>query len=680
MNMITRILVILTLFTGMLAIAAPASAQFRGLDSGRAAAQTQRERVEASIIVYEGDVVAGREANVGVLLEVQKGWKIQAGVGSGDEVPPYIATEILLTLPDGWDASTVRWPAAKEFEMGIGDYRETLAGYDGRIIAVVPVAIPADAGLGEHTIEAEIKYQACDDTSCDIPTSITVRGKVVVADASDAVPATHNEQVARLFEETLSREQPVADETDTQPQTTDAQAADAEPAAAPAGGGGATFFTFSVPHLEGVTGLLLFGVLSALGGFILNLTPCVLPVIPIKIMTLQQHAKHRGKSLMLGLWMFAGVVGFWMALGLPVVIFAGVFDPTMLISIWWVTTGIGAIIALMGVGIMGLFTIQLPQSVYMVNPKADTAGGSFMFGVMTAVLGLPCFGFVAGALLAGAATLPPLTIMIIFTSLGIGMGFPYLVLSASPSLVEKVPHTGPASELVKQVMGLLLFAAAAFFIGTGLIALVGERPYLGSQLHWWAVALFAVLASGWLVVRTFQISTNAGPRVSFAVIGLVIGGAATWWAADSTSRAHTNWLVQQEADQSERGYLARFWNQYTPEVFANAREDGKVVVLDFTAEWCVNCKVLKAAVLDRDPVRSELNSDDVVKFTVDLTARSAPGWPFLVEELGQTGIPLLVIYTPGNDEPWQANSYTSQQVIAALEQAHNGRRELLARN
>lgn len=93
-----------------------------------------------------------------------------------------------------------------------------------------------------------------------------------------------------------------------------------------------------------------------------------------------------------------------------------------------------------------------------------------------------------------------------------------------------------------------------------------------------------------------------------------------------------------------------------------------MVVLDFTAEWCINCKILKASVLNRDPVRTALGSKDVVSFTVDLTSTEAPGWRML-RDLGRTGIPLLVIYTPGVDEPWQANAYTPQQVMEALDAA-----------
>lgn len=630
----------------------PVSAQFSGF--GRPASeqqQQQRERVSAELVSYEGDAVAGDSAILGVVLDIQENWKIQAGAGSGDEVPPYLATEITLTLPDGWQASAMRWPAAKSFEMGVEGFTESLRGYEGRLVVATKLLIPSTAEPGEYDVEATIEYQACDDKQCEMQTSITASGTiVVVADAADATPAELDPELAALFVETLERAQPAEGASDT--------------AAAPQQFSGSTFFGLSVPRMEGVVGLIVLALLSAIGGFILNLTPCVLPVIPIKIMTLQQHANKPGKNMMLGLWMFAGVVAFWVAIGLPVAFLTGVTDPSQLFGIWWVTFGIGAIIALMGVGIMGMFSIQLPQSVYAVNPKADTAWGSFVFGVMTAVLGLPCFGFVAGALLAGAATLPPSAIMIIFTSLGVGMALPYLVLSAKPSLVEKLPRTGPASELVKQVMGLLLIAAAAYFIGSGLIALVSEQPHLARELHWWAVALFASIAGLWLVVRTFQITSRPGPRVAFTVIALLVGGFAVVYAANSTARAKAN---------LESGT----WTYYTPAAFETARSEDNIVVLDFTAEWCLICKALKASILDREPVRSQLEADGVVNMTVDLTSRTAEGWDFL-RELGQTGIPLLVIYTPGKDEPWQGNSYTAQQVLTALDEARNGQVEALA--
>lgn len=655
-------------------LTAPAMAQFPGSPGGqRGGPPPQAERVKAELVLKEGVARPGERVHLGVILTMQPNWKIQAGLGSGDVEDPYIPTRFELTLPDGWTEHPVHWPEASTFTLEIGDFKETLKGYLDTTLAAIPLDIPEDAEPAEYSIEAKVHYQACDDTQCLMPTSTNVKMtvRVVAEDWTGEVTAI-DDDVRAMFDHALSRTAYDADADDVED-----DASDKQPVATEATG--PTFFGWRVPSLGGVGGVMLLALFAAIGGFVLNLTPCVLPVIPIKVMTIMQHANKPGKNLVLGTWMALGVIAFWVGIGLPVALFAGITDPSRLFGIWWLTMGIGLLIAFMGIGIMGMFTIQLPQSAYAINPKADTAWGSFLFGIMTAILGLPCFGFVAGALLAGAATMPASTIMIIFTSLGIGMALPYFVLSAKPSLVEKLPRTGPASELVKQVMGLLLLAAAAYFIGSGMIALVNDAPYLARQLHWWAVALFAAVSGLWLIVRTFQISSNLGPRVSFSVIGLIIAGAAVVYASNSTLNARSNWEARQAAlaDADGTGYVTGYWNDYTPSVFEQARNDDRIILLDFTAEWCINCKALKAAVLDRDPVRSQLAEPDVVKFTVDLTSTRAQGWEFL-NELGHTGIPLLVIYTPGKEQPWESNAYTSQQVMAALEQARTHRDDTLA--
>jgi thiol:disulfide interchange protein len=289
---------------------------------------------------------------------------------------------------------------------------------------------------------------------------------------------------------------------------------------------------------------------------------------------------------------------------------------------------------------------------------------------MTAVLGLPCFGFVAGALLAAAATLPSWQIMAIFTALGVGMAFPYLLLAAFPAWLEKIPRTGPASELVKQVMGLLLLAAAAYFIGSGLIALVADYPYLARELHWWVIAILAGLAGLWLIVRTFAITPSPGKRGVLTIVGLIIAGAAAGYAMDTTLTAQKRYTLRQQAyaaamAQGDRPLLiTTTWMDYEPGLPDRAIEAGYTVVMDFTAEWCLNCKALKAAVLNVDPVSSRLAEDDVVSITVDLTSRNAPGWE-LLRAYGRTGIPLLVVLKPGAD-PWLANNYTAGQVMQAV--------------
>ncbi|MEM1423950.1 MAG: cytochrome c biogenesis protein CcdA, partial [Planctomycetota bacterium] len=306
----------------------------------------------------------------------------------------------------------------------------------------------------------------------------------------------------------------------------------------------AEFLGITMPDFSaGVAGALLLFAFSILGGFLLNLTPCVLPVIPLKVMTLTQHAgESKGRALFLGGTMTFGVVFFWAALGAPLAILVAVgrdfVDPSALIfGRWWITLGIGAIIALMGLGIMGLFSISLPQKAYMVNPSADNASGSFLFGVMAAVLGLPCFGFVVAPLLAGASQMPPLNIMLVFVGLGIGMGAPYLVFSLYPGLLSFMPKAGPASELIKQIMGLLLIAGAIFFIVAGLNTLFKAEPYLKGQVRNWLIVLTLVATGLWLAYQTIKITTSAAKRGVFVTLGLAIVGVSTLFAYDAGVKA-----------------------------------------------------------------------------------------------------------------------------------------------
>ncbi len=597
-------------------------------------------RVEAA----RTSVSPGDQLALAVVMDFREGW--HAWPSADQDVLPdgfdfAIRTTVELAEVPDWleGAGRPQWPephpAPVADPMG-GGVVEVMT-YSGESVVYLPLLISSSAEPGEYTLNIEVNYQACDDTTCLAPEFVTLPITITVdPNAEVAAPGALFSGFDPSVYSDLS----------------------AVPAGAASDAPARTFFGIRLPSTTGALGILITALLAAIGGFILNLTPCVLPVIPIKVMAISQHANTPGKSLMLGLWMALGVVAFWVAIGLPVVLFAEFTDPSRLFGIWWVTLGIGLLIALMGVGIMGLFSIKLPQKAYAVNPTADSAWGSFLFGIMTAVLGLPCFGFVAGALLAGSAAMPPYLIMTIFTAIGVGMALPYLVLSAKPKLVDAIPRTGPASELVKQVMGLLLLAAAAYFVGAGVLGFVSERPDLAASLpwwgkvaHWWVVAGFVALAGLWLIARTFGITRKPLRRIGFTVVALLLGGAATAYAADVTVKAQKD-----------------FWTPFTDETLATALDNGQVVVIDFTAEWCLNCKALKSAVLLREPVVGELLSTGVTPLVADLTSSKAPGWDKL-RALGQTGIPTLAIYGPGLPEPWIANAYTNKDVMTAIERA-----------
>lgn len=626
----------------------PSLAQLGGGQPLFGASQPAEPEIRVELQASRSTLRPGDQLTLAVVMRFKEGW--HAWPSATQDVLPegfefaIRSDAVLAPVPVWADAvGQVQWPEPYPATVAslTGSGTVVVPTYSGVSVAYLPILIASDAAPGDFDVTVEVTYQVCDDSICLAPESVRLSLPITIDPA-----ATHPADPSDLFADfDPSVYAQLSSGTGAAAETTQAAAS-------------RSFFGIALPSADGLLGIAITALLAALGGFILNLTPCVLPVIPLKVMAISQHAGSPARSMVLGLWMSLGVIAFWVAIGLPVALATNLTDPSRLFGIWWVTLGIGLLIAVMGVGIMGLFTITLPQKVYAVNPKADTPWGSFLFGVMTAVLGLPCFGFVAGALLAGSATMPPALIMTIFTALGVGMALPYFVLSAKPSLLDSIPRTGPASELVKQVMGILLLAAAAFFIGSGVLVFIGDRPSMalnlpwwGKVAHWWVVALLTLAAGGWLVWQTIKITKKPARRAFFAAAAIVLSGSVLWYATDATAKARSN-----------------FWIPFAEAELAAALATDRVVVIDFTAEWCLNCKVLKATVLTRDPVKAQLLSAGVTPMVADLTSSKAAGWDKL-RSLGQTGIPTLAVYGPGLPEPWIANAYTSDQVIAAIERA-----------
>jgi thiol:disulfide interchange protein len=614
-----------------------------------ATAQPDVATVTVSAAANVTRVAPGGEFVVAVVMDHQPGWHSHTNKpvipkSWGDF--PAIPTKIVARTGPGVLVGPVQWPKVHTIAMDLGGTGtpEKYGVFEGRAVSFVPIKVGASVS-GEVRVSLDVAYQACDDTTCEMPQNTAV--EVVVPVGAETVAAADLSDFKRFDAAVFAQADAFRASGPTRVAT---QTDSAESAAA----AGQDFFGIPLPQGGGVVAVVVLFLLAALGGLILNLTPCVLPVIPLKVMALSQHAGTKGRALYLGGWMAAGVVAFWVGIGIPVIVWSSVGDPSRIFGVWWVTFGLGAIIAILSVGLMGLFSLNLPQSVYMLNPKADTAHGSFLFGVMTAVLGLPCFGFVAGALLAAAATLPKLVTLIVFAGIGVGMALPYLILAVKPGWIEKIPRTGPASELVKQVMGLLMLAAGLYFVGSGLVGLVADKPYMGRLLHWWAAAICGVIAAVWLVWRTFAITKSPGKRLVFTVLASVIAFGGIWFANRLTETAK-----------------ASRWVAYTPAALEQARSQGKVVVVDFTAEWCLICKSLKARVLSKPPAKDALTESDVVLLVVDFTGTNKDG-EALMKALNRKGIPLLAVYGPGTDQPWVTNAYTGAQVVEAVGRARGG--------
>lgn len=580
-----------------------------------------------------------------------------------------IRTEFLLLNPPAWaKLDGVQYPPTHPDKVanpdGSGIPLEVPL-FSGRAVGFLRITLAPDAPLGEQSLTVGINFQACDATQCQMPEEQEHTVKFTITAAGTAAGSANEPALFAAFDN--SKWGSAAPQPPAATGNQDSGAPDTP--ATPAAVGNASLFGFNLG-----SSFLLVAIAAAIGGFVLNLTPCVLPVIPIKVLTLTQHASSKKHALVLGLWMAFGVIAFWTVIGIPMALISRQLDPSQFIfGIWWVCMLIGLIIALMGLGIMGLFTFNLPQAVYMVDAKADSPFGSFLFGVLTAVLGLPCFGFVAGGLLAAAATMPAYLVLTIFVGLGVGMAAPYLVLSAYPQLLKFIPRTGPASELVKQVMGILLLAAAAFFIAASIQTLIADYPYLAGSMQWWATGFFIAIAGTWMTIRTFQITKKPIPRLFFPVLAVVMTLGIGLFANDRFAQDRKDYLAREAAlklSGRTSEVPAGVWLHYTPELLATVRESGRPVFLDFTASWCINCKALKAAILDPEPLATIFKDRGVVLLEVDCSSRKSPGSQ-LLKDLGRTGVPTWAVYGPGQARPTFVNVDTPsvQTVLDSLERA-----------
>lgn len=565
-----------------------------------------------------GDLVA-----LAIVVDIDDGFHINpdpAQVVVVGDFEPYPSDVRILEASSGLTLEAVRFPKPHPIK---ADYADgDLMVYEGRTVFYLPIKVGEAAQPGPQRIKLEVEYQACDAYTCFIPKTVEQEASLSIVDAGQSV----NSLNSALFEAYR---------------------------AAGAGAGGVRFdlfgWTFSIDTSSG-GGLILLLIVAAFGGGLLNLTPCVLPVIPIKIIGLAQASENRTRRLVLGGSMSLGVVAFWLALGVMIAGISGFTATNQLFQYPVFTILVGVIIAAMAVGVCGLFYVRLPQAVYRFNPGQDSLGGSFGFGIMTAVLSTPCTAPFMGAAAAWAATQNPATTLFTFASIGAGMAAPYMALSIFPALVERMPRTGAASELIKQVMGLLMLAAAAYFVGVGLSALVVTPPDPPGREYWWAVMAFGAAAGFWLVYGTIRITARTVRRAIFGLLGAALFIFSAAGAVRFTDKGPIDWIY------------------YTPARFDEALEEGQVVVMDFTAEWCLNCKVLEHNVLQSQEVVRLLAAPDVAAVKVDITGNNPVGKAKL-RDTGRLTIPLLVVYAPDGREVFKSDFYTVEQVLAAVTQA-----------
>jgi thiol:disulfide interchange protein DsbD len=332
-----------------------------------AAANLNTADEEAVTVATAWPVDRGRPGDailLAIVADIKEGYHINADarqVKPFEDFKPYPTKVTVVDASSQLTIELPRYPRAVpvKAQYAAGE----LLSFKGKTVIYLPIKLEETLKPAKVGLELEFEYQACAADYCLFPKKVKLEESLAVAESGASISEINRELFA---------------------------GDDAFPTAEHSRRVGFDLFgwTFSIDISSGL-GIALLLLTAALGGMLLNFTPCVLPLIPIKIIGLSHAAKDRQQCFMLGLAMFLGVLIFWIALGIMIALVSGFSATNQLFQYPAITIIVGLIIGTMATGMFGFFSMRLPNVIYMINPEQNTLHGSFGLGILAAILTTP---------------------------------------------------------------------------------------------------------------------------------------------------------------------------------------------------------------------------------------------------------------------------------------------------
>src|SRR5207302_3348056 len=653
---------------------------------GKSQTYEGKQLVQAALVADTKAIVPGKSFTIGLLLRMAPGWHTYWKFSGEGGLP----SEVKWNLPDGWKVGDIQWPIPLK-TTDPGDIQTY--GYQDEVLLMQEIIPPARIDSSSVKLSAEANWLVCEkicipgsaSLQLELPTSTTSAlantemfarfrrllpqdwpgAEVVKANwtragsdlrlsltsatlanypAADFFPLPpanvvvgHPKIESRQGDEIAFRiptESADKDLSSLQGLVVFAQHANgndraawqiASPAVASAG--------FSTPA-RGVFTFLFFGFL---GGIILNLMPCVLPVISLKIFGFIQHAgQSRQKILRSGLAFAAGIFAWFVGLALLLIVLKaagrevtwGGFQFTNPYFVLFLSV----VVLVFALNLFGVLEISLPQPAtrgLLSWTASEGEASSFFQGVFATVLATPCTAPMPGTALGFAFTQSPVIILSMFVAIAAGMSAPYLLLCAQPAWLRFLPKPGPWMVHVKQFMGFLLLATLLF-----LLYILGAQRGLDGAM--WASCFLLVVSIACWMKGAFVSPTATGTKrtiVRVLMLMLVLG-SGVYLIGDKFQSAKI---------ASADSRLPGNWQAFTPERLQAELGQGHTVFVDFTAAWCLTCKFNEASVLESAAVREAFQRHGIIKLKADWT-NGDPVITKLLQQFGRPGVPLYVLH------------------------------------
>lgn len=552
-----------------------------------------------------------------VWVTIPEKWHVNANEVTDEFLKP----SSIEVKAEGIEFGDVVWPKP------IKEYNEALEleilTFRGEFKIEIPVKSVGEKYDSLGT-EATFHYQACDNSICLAPASKTIS---LSGNAASAKSSNVNSSAKKNDSETEVAASTGDNENLDMGAVSDAGANEKLEASAAS---------------AGIIALLFF---AFLGGIILNLMPCVLPVLSLKLFSLiKQAGESRGRLLALGGATTAGILAsFWALAAVVAAVKAGGGSAG-----WGMQFQSAGFIAFMVViltafamSFFGVFEVWLPWG---ATTKMDEAGhkagfaGAFFTGALLVLLSTPCSAPFLGTAMGFAFAQTTPVLFLFFTAAGLGLALPYMLVSAFPKVLKVFPKPGPWMVKLQKVMGVLLLASVVW-----LLWIVNEQAGTAG------VGMFAIVVVA-SIACSVLLGKFAPPGVAFgrevAGIGLSVAVLVSiWFAAIAPEYEHA--ASEKFNTRMQEQMTADGWYRYSPALIEEFAKANRTVFIDATADWCLTCKTNEAAVLNRDEFRRAMDSLNVALVKADWT-RETPEVNALLRSMHKSGVPAYAIYPAGD--------------------------------
>jgi thiol:disulfide interchange protein len=630
------------------------------------------------LVVPPAQIYPGQNFTAGLYFKLEPGWHVY-WVNAGDSGEP---PSIKWALPEGVTADAIQFPAPRRLPLGpLMDF-----GYEKEVLFPIPIHVASGfkAKGADVTLGGKVNWLVCREVCIPGKAELSVVRPAVAAPAANPAMVAADQQLIERFRNTLPQTLPNGDEAkfratgngftlavETGQREKTAQffpfdqnvLANAAPQPVqPLKNGveltltkdenlkatpdqlhgllvlddGRAYEIHAAPGAlpsatlaASTSGILRVALLAFLGGIILNLMPCVFPVLFIKGLALvQSSSEDRHKLRKHGLVYTLGVLAsFWLVVAVLLVLrgaghqlgWGFQFQSPAFLAF------IALLLFFLGLSLAGQFEIGLTLTSAGSGLAAKSGyAGSFFTGVLAVIVATPCTAPFTGAAIGYALANSAVVSFAVFTAMALGLAVPYLLLAFNPAWARLLPRPGAWMEVLKQAVSIPIFGTVIWLVW------VFNQTAGPSALVALLIAFLLLAIAGWILGRW---PAKAGATIAAALV-LLLAIALPISASDE---------MTPQASTGMASGTGTHWEPFTPELVQKYRAEGRPVFVDFTASWCLSCQVNERVVLNRTDVQQRLNSSGVALVRADWTRRDEVIAQTLAS-LGRNGVPTYALY------------------------------------